>query len=71
MVGIGIRSAQEMGLHRRSPNSDNTVEDELWKRAFWLLVSIDLFTSAFLGRPRATTPDESVFPFRCPFAVQY
>ncbi|KAK1221321.1 Gypsy retrotransposon integrase-like protein 1 [Marasmius sp. AFHP31] len=58
MVGIGIRSAQEMGLHRRSASSDNTVEDELWKRAFWLLISIDLFMSAFLGRPRATTPDD-------------
>ncbi|KAK1227497.1 Gypsy retrotransposon integrase-like protein 1 [Marasmius sp. AFHP31] len=34
------------------------VEDELWKRAFWLLVSMDLFMSAFRGRPRATTSDD-------------
>ncbi|KAF9268427.1 hypothetical protein L218DRAFT_893492 [Marasmius fiardii PR-910] len=58
LVGIGIRSAQEMGVHRKSVHPHNTVEDELWKRAFWLLVSIDLFYSTFMGRPRATTSDD-------------
>ncbi|KAK7034653.1 Gypsy retrotransposon integrase-like protein 1 [Paramarasmius palmivorus] len=59
IVGLGIRFAQEMGVHRRKANSTKpTVEEELWKRAFWLLISIDLFMSAFLGRPRATTPDD-------------
>ncbi|ESK86699.1 hypothetical protein Moror_10946 [Moniliophthora roreri MCA 2997] len=58
VVGLGIRFAQEMGVHRRKHNKKPTVEDELWKRAFWLLISIDLFMSAFLGRPRATTPDD-------------
>ncbi|KAG7096472.1 hypothetical protein E1B28_003904 [Marasmius oreades] len=58
VVGIGIRSAQEMGVHRKPVPSGNSLEDELWKRAFWLLVSIDLFFSAFMGRPRATTHDD-------------
>lgn len=36
MVGIGIRLAQDVGAHRRrTQNGELTVEDELWKRAFW------------------------------------
>ena len=36
MIGIGIRLAQDIGAHRRKKNTTNmTVEDELWKRAFW------------------------------------
>ncbi|KAE9401031.1 hypothetical protein BT96DRAFT_616033 [Gymnopus androsaceus JB14] len=29
---------------------------ELWKRAFWCLVCIDTYMSAFTGRPKATNP---------------
>ncbi|KAL0069689.1 Gypsy retrotransposon integrase-like protein 1 [Marasmius tenuissimus] len=59
IVGAGIRSAQEMGLHRKDASSElKTVEDELWRRAFWTLVCMDVFLSTSLGRPRATTPDE-------------
>jgi hypothetical protein len=36
IIGIGIRFAQEVGAHRRRPDGHtHTVEDELWKRAFW------------------------------------
>jgi hypothetical protein len=36
MVGTGIRMAQDAGAHRRKMyQSTMTVEDELWKRAFW------------------------------------
>ncbi|KAJ8073924.1 Gypsy retrotransposon integrase-like protein 1 [Marasmius tenuissimus] len=41
LVGVGIRSAQEIGLHRKSTSSEKTVEDELWRRAFWILVLMD------------------------------
>ncbi|KAL0069688.1 Gypsy retrotransposon integrase-like protein 1 [Marasmius tenuissimus] len=58
LVGVGIRSAQEIGLHRKSTSSEKTVEDELWRRAFWILVLMDVFLSASLGRPRATTADD-------------
>ncbi|KAK1222311.1 Gypsy retrotransposon integrase-like protein 1 [Marasmius sp. AFHP31] len=58
IVGVGIRSAQEMGLHRKDAKSEKTVEDELWRRAFWILVMMDVFLSTSLGRPRATTPDD-------------
>jgi hypothetical protein len=35
-----------------------TIEDELFKRTFWMLVGCDAIMSAFLGRPRATTDKE-------------
>ncbi|KAJ3553324.1 hypothetical protein NP233_g12670 [Leucocoprinus birnbaumii] len=55
MVGVGIRLAQDVGAHRKRKATDSplTVEDELWKRAFWVLASIDRHVSAALGRPCA------------------
>ncbi|KAF9256384.1 hypothetical protein L218DRAFT_881828 [Marasmius fiardii PR-910] len=61
VIGIGIRSAQEMGIHIRNalnPYSQGPAERELWKRSFWVLISTDVFMSVGLGRPRATTPDD-------------
>lgn len=51
MVGHGIRLALDVGAHRRKVyDSKPTIENELWKRAFWyvslhirLVFSIDLF----------------------------
>jgi hypothetical protein len=44
VIGIGIRFAQEVGAHRRHPESHvHTVEDELWKRAFWSAYQRDSF----------------------------
>jgi len=41
MVGMGIRLAQDVGAHRRKPwTPEWTVEDELKKRAFWLVYCI-------------------------------
>ncbi|KAF7353494.1 hypothetical protein MSAN_01539000 [Mycena sanguinolenta] len=40
LVGIGLRLAQDVGAHRRREGQP-TVESELWKRAFWALVSFD------------------------------
>ncbi|KAF9446214.1 hypothetical protein P691DRAFT_733649 [Macrolepiota fuliginosa MF-IS2] len=52
-VGMALRLAQEVGAHRRrsQTNGTPTAEDELWKRAFWVLVSIDRLSSSFSGRP--------------------
>ncbi|KAL0956545.1 hypothetical protein HGRIS_002685 [Hohenbuehelia grisea] len=50
-VSIAIRKSQDLGAHRRSLYKDSpTVEGELWKRAFWLLVVMDRMGSASLGR---------------------
>ena len=59
MVGIGLRLAQDVGAHRRKVyNAPLSVESELWKRAFWVLVALDRFGSAALGRPCAIQDEE-------------
>ncbi|KAF9064495.1 fungal-specific transcription factor domain-containing protein [Rhodocollybia butyracea] len=58
MVGIGIRLAQDVGAHRRKPMKVSTVEDELWKRAFWVLVCMDRMFSTGLGRPCAIQDED-------------
>jgi hypothetical protein len=37
VIGIGVQMAQDMGAHRKRRKGDlgMSVEDELWKRAFW------------------------------------
>ncbi|KAG6917730.1 hypothetical protein DXG01_001381 [Tephrocybe rancida] len=69
LVGIGIRMAQDVGAHRRKRDNreDLTVTEELWKRGFWVLVSMDRMISSALGRPCAIQ-DEDLdidFPIEC------
>ncbi|KAJ7702821.1 fungal-specific transcription factor domain-containing protein [Mycena rosella] len=55
LIGLGIRLAHEVGAHRaRTPGSPPTVESELWKRAFWVIVCYDRTFSSMLGRPCTT-----------------
>ncbi|KAG8213475.1 hypothetical protein J3R82DRAFT_12012 [Butyriboletus roseoflavus] len=59
IVGIGIRLAQDVGAHRRkSYNEKLTVEGELWKRVFWVLVMFDRAMSSSLGRPCAIQDED-------------
>ncbi|KAH7913811.1 fungal-specific transcription factor domain-containing protein [Hygrophoropsis aurantiaca] len=59
IVGIGIRLAQDVGAHRRQVYSEvPTAEDELWKRAFWILVTLDRLMSSSLGRPCAIQDED-------------
>ncbi|KAI0741238.1 fungal-specific transcription factor domain-containing protein [Irpex lacteus] len=54
VIGVGIRMAQDVGAHRKKTyTSKKTVEEELWKRAFWCLLTYDRFISSALGRPCA------------------
>ncbi|KAF5374528.1 hypothetical protein D9615_009070 [Tricholomella constricta] len=68
MVGIGIRMAQDVGAHRRKYDRNNlTMEDELWKRGFWVLVTMDRMVSSALGRPCAIQDEDFDvdFPVEC------
>ncbi|KAJ7779436.1 fungal-specific transcription factor domain-containing protein [Mycena maculata] len=58
LIGMGIRLAQEVGAHRRQLNTRPSVESELWKRAFWVLVHYDRQVSCTLGRPCALHYDD-------------
>ncbi|KAK7034658.1 Gypsy retrotransposon integrase-like protein 1 [Paramarasmius palmivorus] len=63
LLGIGIRCAQDLGVHRKPPpDMKPTVESQLWNRVFWALISIDVIMSAFLGRPRASNADDFDLP---------
>ncbi|KAJ7776347.1 fungal-specific transcription factor domain-containing protein [Mycena metata] len=50
-VGLGIRLAQDVGAHRAQTFGGRpTIEGELWKRNFWVIVVLDRLVSAALGR---------------------
>ncbi|KAF7315862.1 Zn(2)-C6 fungal-type domain-containing protein [Mycena indigotica] len=67
LVSLGLRNLQEMGKHRPRPNQEPNAEDELYKRVFWAFIVGDIYTSAFLGRPRATRDDDHdvEYPIEC------
>ncbi|KAJ7598641.1 fungal-specific transcription factor domain-containing protein [Mycena floridula] len=52
MLGIAIRTAQAIGVHRKKPSSEEAhpVTSELLKRAWWVLVCMDTMLAAALGR---------------------
>ncbi|QRV93178.1 Fungal specific transcription factor domain [Ceratobasidium sp. AG-Ba] len=54
IVGLGLRSAQDVGMHRRRvpPEGETlSVEDEMKKRAFWALLCLDRVMGLQMGRP--------------------
>ncbi|KAG8756655.1 hypothetical protein FRC11_005147, partial [Ceratobasidium sp. 423] len=51
ILGMGIRLAQDVGAHRRKEKV--TIENELYKRAFWTLLALDRMMCGALGRPSA------------------
>ncbi|TFY83575.1 hypothetical protein EWM64_g443 [Hericium alpestre] len=52
VIGIGARKIQDVGAHRKQVyGATPSVEDELWRRAFWHLVAWDRIGSVMLGRP--------------------
>ncbi|KAJ7032619.1 fungal-specific transcription factor domain-containing protein [Mycena alexandri] len=54
LIGFGLRRAQDIGAHRRTaPYEVPSVENELLKRAFWVLMYMDRLMSAGTGRPCA------------------
>ncbi|EKM58712.1 uncharacterized protein PHACADRAFT_253204 [Phanerochaete carnosa HHB-10118-sp] len=67
-IGHGLRIAQDMGAHRRrSYGKKPTIEGELMKRAFWILVLLDRTLCLSLGR-QCSLEDEDMdvdFPIEC------
>ncbi|SJL11564.1 uncharacterized protein ARMOST_14969 [Armillaria ostoyae] len=59
MIGVGLRSAIDIGLHRRKPEGYKfTVEDELKKRSFWALVVLDRLIGLYIGYPAMIQDEE-------------
>ncbi|KLU87619.1 hypothetical protein MAPG_06616 [Magnaporthiopsis poae ATCC 64411] len=52
LLGIALRSAVRMGLHRHLPHVQFTpLEDEMRRRVFYAIRQLDLYVSAMLGFP--------------------
>ncbi|KAJ6500205.1 fungal-specific transcription factor domain-containing protein [Mycena vitilis] len=52
-VGFGLRRALDVGAHRCRKQPYPTVENEQWKRVFWVLLCEEWVTGTLTGRPMA------------------
>ncbi|KAK0477292.1 fungal-specific transcription factor domain-containing protein [Armillaria novae-zelandiae] len=65
-IGLALRMAQQVGAHvhkNRPPNA----RDEAWKRAFWVLIFLDVSHACHYGRPVALRYEDFDigFPLEC------
>ncbi|KAF3008530.1 hypothetical protein E8E13_006259 [Curvularia kusanoi] len=51
-IGVALRSALRMGLHRSFNSNFNPIEAETRKRLFWVIRRMDTYVGAMLGLPR-------------------
>jgi hypothetical protein len=58
-IGIALRSALRMGLHRNLPGSFSLIERETRRRVFWIIRKMDTYVAALLGFPK-TLDDEDI-----------
>ena len=58
-VGVALRSALRMGLHRSYAGTFGPVEAETRKRVFWVVRKMDIYVGAMLGLPQ-TLSDEDI-----------
>ncbi|KAJ7061352.1 fungal-specific transcription factor domain-containing protein [Mycena amicta] len=68
IIGIALRFAQDLGIHRRSAHIEQpSVEREQFKRAFLILVYQDRIVSSIMGRPCALQHDDFdvALPIEC------
>ncbi|CDM33964.1 transcriptional regulator family: Fungal Specific TF [Penicillium roqueforti] len=57
-VGIALRSALRLGLHRSVAADFNPLERELRKRIFWVVRKMDIYVSTLLGLPQILSDDD-------------
>lgn len=57
-IGIALRSALRMGLHRSFRDSFTPIEAETRKRAFWVIRKMDVYCGAMLGLPLTLSDDD-------------
>ncbi|KAJ9637170.1 Gypsy retrotransposon integrase-like protein 1 [Coniosporium tulheliwenetii] len=57
-IGVALRAALRMGMHRSFADGFNPIEAETRKRLFWVLRKMDIFVGALLGLPHAISDDE-------------
>src|SRR6187402_1407434 len=57
-IGIALRSALRMGLHRSLAGNFNPIERETRRRVFWVIRKMDTYVSALLGFPQMLSYDD-------------
>ncbi|KAK7045614.1 Gypsy retrotransposon integrase-like protein 1 [Paramarasmius palmivorus] len=58
MLGFALRMAQDVGAHSRRSTRAPNAQDELWKRAFFVLLASERTMGSFLGRAPIIHDDE-------------
>lgn len=57
-IGVALRSALRLGLHRSVAANFNPIERELRKRIFWVIRRMDVYVGAMLGLPQMLSDDD-------------
>lgn len=57
-VGIALRAALRLGLHRSVTANFNPIERELRKRVFWVIRKMDVYVSTLLGLPQMLNDED-------------
>jgi len=57
-IGVALRAALRLGLHRFIPNKLNPIEQETRKRMFWVIRKMDIYVSTMLGLPLMLSDDD-------------
>ncbi|KAI4742099.1 hypothetical protein E4T50_07517 [Aureobasidium sp. EXF-12298] len=60
-VGVALRSALRMGLHRNNSSFNRTfnpIEAETRKRVFWTIRKMDIYVGAMLGLPQTLSEED-------------
>jgi hypothetical protein len=57
-IGVALRSALRMGLHRSFSTNFSPIEAETRKRVFWVIQRMDTYVGAMLGLPRLLEDDD-------------
>ncbi|KAF2716785.1 fungal transcriptional regulatory protein [Polychaeton citri CBS 116435] len=57
-VGVALRSALRMGLHRAFDGNFDPIEAEMRKRIFWAVRKMDIYVGALLGLPQTLSDDD-------------
>lgn len=57
-IGIALRSALRMGLHRNLKANFNPIDREIRRRVFWAIRRMDIYVSALLGFPVMLSLDD-------------
>ncbi|KAJ6166806.1 hypothetical protein N7470_002253 [Penicillium chermesinum] len=70
-VGIALRSALRLGLHRTVNTDFNPIEKQLRSRIFWVIRKMDVYVSTLLGFPVMLSDDDIDQEYPLPVDGEY